>query len=688
MPLIALLSLIPALTWGEIALPSGYQSQTVYQGLNSPTAMAVAPDGRVFVCQQGGEVRVFQNDSLLPYPFVTVSTHVDDEEGLIGIALDPDFGRNGRLCLNFTSPEPPYRQSIVRYTAQGNVAATGSGARIFLLDKPEIPYHLGGALFFGGDGRLFIATGEAGVHRRVQSLGNLYGKILRIGTDGSIPVDNPFYPVAQGANRAIWALGFRAPFTAAIQPGTGRIYAMDVGGNQFEEVDDINRGGNYGWPNAEGLDHSFRPQLPPFFTYSHGPNPGQGNSVCGGTFYPVSGGSFPYPYPGKFFFADYTLGWIRVLDPQSQDTAAYFAEHLSAPVGLGVGPDGSLYCLQRGKVTMDGGSGPGWGVGSLLRISYGRPAFTAQPEGFSGSVGEEARLRVEAYGKNPLVYQWQKKTKGMPGYRDIAGSTGAELKLAELGLQDDGGLYRCRVSNAMGADTSRPARVAVSRNQRPHAIIELPAPGSVYIAGTTLNFRGRGEDAEDGSLPSQAYTWWVDFHHDDHVHPFLPPASGMSTGSFSIPDTGETSDNVFYRIHLKVKDKAGLSHTASVDILPRKTRLALTSNPPGLTIDVDGRQFITPDTLLSVAGMKRNIRAISLQRHDGKWMVVAHQGGEFHGFTTPLQDAEIHTRFVPMPIYRQAFKWMEKGNDKLGRILDRDREWIANQIVPTSKDAG
>ncbi len=678
---LALLCLVPALSIAEISLPSGFQPQLIYESLNSPTSMAVAPDGRVFICQQGGEVRVIMNDSMLPSPFVTVATRVSDEQGLVGIALDPEFSNNGYLYLDFTSPAPPYRNQVVRFTAQGNVSATGSERTLFVLDKAQIEYHLGGALFFGLDGRLFITTGEGGTKHRVQSLDNLHGKILRINKDGSIPEDNPFFQVAQSANRAIWALGFRAPFTAAIQSGTGRIYVMDVGGNHFEEVDEVNRGGNYGWPYTEGLGPPSLPQLPPTLTYSHGPNPGQGNSVCGGAFYPVSGGSFPYPYPGKFFFADYTLGWIRVLNPGHTngqgDTAAYFAEHLTAPVDLDLAPDGSLYCLQRGKVTMDGGSGPGWSVGSLLRISYGRPALTAQPASYEGSVGEQARFHVGANGKNPIEYQWQKKNRGTSRFQDIPGSTQPDLLLADLGMREDGSHYRCRVRNAVGESFSQAALLSVSRNQRPQAIIETPSPVYQYTAGTALQFRGRGEDPEEGALSPKAYTWWVDFHHDDHVHPFLAPISGMREGSFLIPDTGETSDNVFYRINLKVTDGSGLSQTSWVDVMPRKTPITLTSNPPGLILSVDGKKIVTPQTVLSVVGMKRNIRAISPQRYNGGWMVFktwSDDGLQSHDLVTPPQEEKVHTRFTSMPIFEKAIKILGKGMAKMRRKLGTDPE--------------
>jgi hypothetical protein len=257
---------------------------------------------------------------------------------------------------------------------------------------------------------------------------------------------------------------------------------------------------------------------------------------------------------------------------------------------------------------------------------------------------------------------------------DLKGSTEPELALADVGLQDDGIHYRCRVRNAVGETVSKAAMLRVSRNQRPHARIESPSADFRYMAGTFLDYRGVGEDPEDGPLPPSAITWWVDLYHDDHAHPFQSAHSGTQSGTVYIPDWGETSDNVFYRINLKVTDNAGLSHITFVDVQPRKVTVTLTSTPPGLRILVDNQEVITPQALISVVGMKRNIRAISPQLLEGRWVdfkTWSDGGREIHTFITPPMESNLSTRFKAKPFYVRAFHLAGKCVGKLLVMMGR-----------------
>src|SRR5205823_3647108 len=230
--------------------------------------------------------------------------------------------------------------------------------------------HNGGAIHFGSDGKLYIAVGDNANRANSQTLSNRLGKVLRVNSDGSIPVDNPFFNTAQGANRSIWALGLRNPFTFAFQPGTTRMFINDVGQSTWEEINDGIAGSNYGWPITEGptSNPSFRS---PIYFYGHGTSNTTGCAIVGGAFYNPPIAQFPSSYTGKYFFADLCSGWIRV-DP-SAGTADGFATGISSPVDLHVGPDGALYYLARGS------------GGQVFRIS----ALPAQALNMSG------RARVE-----------------------------------------------------------------------------------------------------------------------------------------------------------------------------------------------------------------------------------------------------------------------------------------------------
>jgi glucose/arabinose dehydrogenase len=347
-------------------LPAGFNETQVAIGINNGTAMAFAPDGRLFVCQQTGQVRVIKNGTLLPTPFLTVNTDSSGERGLLGIAFDPDFATNNFVYIYYTVTSTPRRNRISRFTANGDVAVANSEVAILELDNLTTnTNHNGGAMHFGGDGKLYVAVGENAIASNSQTLNNRLGKILRINSDGSIPTDNPFFNTATGSNRAIWALGLRNPYTFAFQPGTSRMFINDVGQSGWEEINDGIAGSNYGWPTCEGVcaNPNFRN---PIFEYGHNIGPTGGCAITGGAFYNPPYAQFPSEYVGKYFFADFCSGWIKRLNP-ADNSVTNFATGIGSPVDLQVGPDGNLYYLARG-----GGAG-----GYVHKINY---AANQRPE--------------------------------------------------------------------------------------------------------------------------------------------------------------------------------------------------------------------------------------------------------------------------------------------------------------------
>ena len=177
-------------------LPPGFVETTVATGIASPTAMAIAPNGRIFVCSQTGALRVIKNGVLLATPFVTLSVDSIGERGLLGVAFDPHFTLNQYIYLYYTvpgTPVTPAHNRVARFTANGDVVLPGS--RLILLELDPLSTatnHNGGALHFGPDDNLYIAVGDNAKGSNSQNLSNLLGKILRIAPDGTIPPDNPF----------------------------------------------------------------------------------------------------------------------------------------------------------------------------------------------------------------------------------------------------------------------------------------------------------------------------------------------------------------------------------------------------------------------------------------------------------------------------------------------------------------
>ncbi|MDR3633882.1 MAG: PQQ-dependent sugar dehydrogenase, partial [Isosphaeraceae bacterium] len=351
-------------------LPAGFSATTLVRGITGATAMEVAPDGRVFVCEQTGTLRVVKDAALLPEPFVKLEVDSQWERGLIGVTFDPDFEKNQYVYVNAVVPRPYPHHRLSRFTARGDVAAPGSEVVLFEGDDQTklggvTPAgHQGGAIHFGKDGKLYVALGEQTTGAPAQRMDSLLGKLLRLNADGSIPDDNPFSDTARGKYRAIWALGLRNPFSFAVQPGTGRIFINDVGNARWEEVDEGFAGANYGWPSAEGpsADRRFRGPI------HHYPVA----SVAGGAFCPAEEGrGFPSQYKNAYFFMDFVKGWIKVLDPDHPERVETFATGLTRPVDLKFAPDGSLYVLQRDAWVVDRNFRPA--TGSLLRICAAPP---------------------------------------------------------------------------------------------------------------------------------------------------------------------------------------------------------------------------------------------------------------------------------------------------------------------------
>lgn len=219
-----------------VRLPAGFVRTVVAEHLTGATTMAIAPDGRIFICEQTGTLRVVKNGKLLEKPFLTVKVDSSWERGLLGVAFDPAFDENHFLYANYISLVPYPHHVISRFTANGDVAIEGSEKILFEGDdQSKMPGkikngHQGGAIHFGPDGKLYIAIGEQTSDKPAQEMNTLLGKMLRLNPDGTIPQDNPFYASATGKYRAIWCLGLRNPFCFAFQPGTGRMFINDVGG--------------------------------------------------------------------------------------------------------------------------------------------------------------------------------------------------------------------------------------------------------------------------------------------------------------------------------------------------------------------------------------------------------------------------------------------------------------------------
>lgn len=297
--------------------------------LSHPTAFAEPNDksGRLFVCEQEGKIKIIQKGKVLPSLFLDISHEVIkkkgyEERGLLGLAFHPDFAKNGKLYVYCSMPVAvPARgldhKSVIReYTVSSkneNTVDESTAKTVLEFDEPQ-SNHNGGDLKFGPDGFLYIAVGDGGGQNdkhgesgNAQNLSNFLGKILRVDVKQlpySIPSDNPFVGKSE-ARPEIYAYGFRNPWRISFDKKTGELFVGDVGQDNYEEVDIITKGGNYGWRIREGLHEKFpndpdpKNWINPISEYPHS----DGLSITGGFVY--RGKQIP-AIVGKYIFADWT----------------------------------------------------------------------------------------------------------------------------------------------------------------------------------------------------------------------------------------------------------------------------------------------------------------------------------------------------------------------------------------------
>ncbi len=620
-------------------LPEGFSAEVIADGLN-PVAMTLDHHDRIWLVEKDGKVWIVETTGqLLPDPFISLEVDDFNERGLLGIALHPDMDNQPYVYLYYTVPSGKHNR-VSRFLANGDLAVPGSEEIILDLDTISGAIHNGGALLFDNDGYLYIATGDSGHSPNAQNFENLLGKILRLHDDGSIPTDNPFYETTQRKYRAIWCVGLRNPFNMTYDPLPDLIFATDVGGGSFEEVNLIRPGQNYGWPLIEGPrgdQTSPENYQDPYYSY-----PYDIDSACAivalGIYKPVEP-TFGSSFQNAIFFADYCGGQIYYLEDGNPERVRSFASGLDRPLNILVNPkSGDLYFQTRAG--LGGGSAQdntSTTNGQLWRVFYkgnGIPEIVNQLQDVTHPVGENASFAINAIGSDPLQYHWFVKD------HLVANLDSPTLIISELSLADHGTKIHCIVSNAEGSDTSNVATVSVLNDTRPVAEIIHPTDGGLFKAGDTITFQGQGHDREDGQLSTNQLSWQVDLHHRSHTHPMATHDSSAA-GYFVIPTFGETDTNIWIRLYLTVEDKQGLQGGTYIELYPDLTEITLTSKVSA-RINIDGALRQLPHTFPSLKGLTRNIEVPSVQQL-GDLLVT------FKGWEDGWEDAlrTIQTPLVP-----------------------------------------
>ena len=305
-------------------------------------------DGKLWVMEQAGRVWIFDvaTGQRSEQPFLDIRSEVSrkgNEEGLLGLAFDPDFQVNGRYYVNFTDKEHFTR--IERFTSDNHTGTDVSTAEVVLRFKQPYENHNGGWIAFGPDGMLYIGNGDGGSgndpNDNAQTLGTLLGKMLRIDVSPNrgykVPADNPFVGT-RDAKPEIWAYGLRNPWRCSFDRKTGDLWIGDVGQDTWEEVDFMPKGkaagANFGWRLREGAVATPKPDvggdapagaIEPVYAYRHGAAANQGVCVTGGYVYrgPIE------ELQGRYIFGDYQNPriWSFVI---ADGKAADFKDHTDA----------------------------------------------------------------------------------------------------------------------------------------------------------------------------------------------------------------------------------------------------------------------------------------------------------------------------------------------------------------------
>lgn len=407
---------VPPPSNAAVTLPTGFVDQVIVStGLNQPRAFAFLPDGRAFVLEQrSGKVHLIVGTHIAtPDPvFTLINTNAGGyERGAQGIAVDPQFPNRPYVYIFYNDYD--LNMHLIRMTVSG-MLSNPTGESLTFGSPREIisdlyhgnASHNAGCLRFGPDGMLYASVGDGEESCTAQDSTRARGCFLRLDVSripagaGSvqvpraliIPKDNPLSSPDSNA-KLVWAYGFRNPWCFGMDPATGTIYTADVGESTQEEVDEVVRGRNYGWPFREGL--TVQPDTGCVVEPGGAGNPANGyvNPIaafnrdgqlhavnCAGIYRPVQPGTgvanWPVEYRGNVFFADYYVGdlirlkrdavtnqWIRAgAVPGMADSA--WAKGLNAATDYRVGMDGSLYWLSQFDATY------GNSTGSLHRIVY------------------------------------------------------------------------------------------------------------------------------------------------------------------------------------------------------------------------------------------------------------------------------------------------------------------------------
>jgi glucose/arabinose dehydrogenase/PKD repeat protein len=679
-----------ALVWAAgsaeaATLPGGFEEQTVASGLSLPTAIAWAPDGRLFVAQKKGVVRVVNSNGTITQ-LLDISSHVYGiaDRGLLGIATDADFATNHWLYLLYVyqpTPAPSGSERTSRLTRVtvnddntassetvilGSAGTTSCPAPSNSIDciPADSDSHAIGTVRSAPDGTLWVGTGDGADWSRVDPRAlrsydeqSFAGKLIHVDRSGMGLPGHAFCPEDSDLAHVctkLYAKGLRNPFRFTLRGGTDPVVG-DVGWEQHEEIDLMTAPGrDYGWPCYEARAHTSGYQdlaecqieyakegtaeaaTLPDYDYSHDPNY-QGAVIAGPVY---TGGPYPDDFDGDVFFGDYANAFIKRLqiDAQGDVMGAVAFGTGAVPVDLELGPGNEIFYVDFG----DGNPG----TGSVKRIVYVPQNRTPVPQAAASPSFGPPPLTVNFSGAgssdpdgNPLTYEW-----------DFGDGTDHSTKRDPTHVYAGAGEFAARltVTDDKGASASTTVGVSVG-NSPPVVTIESPVDGSQYLVGDTIELRGSATDAEDGRLSGPSLAWQASLIHKTHTHDL----AGLTGERTSFPGATDHDADAHYRITLVATDSAGRTGTKQIEIYPRAVNLTLASSPPGAPVTYAGTTAAAPVTRSSAIQFVSSISAAPSFTSGTTTYVFAgwsDGGARAHNITIPSTDETLTALYQPQSL--------------------------------------